>query len=193
LSVGVIIYYAWFRHVSFRTIFFFSQILFACFYLLEFILVKRWNVGWFPDFLFLIFSTALQNIADRLNAMPFLVLAGQLCPEHMEATFFALMMSISNQGLAQSKVLGAFFLKEFNVSKDSFENLGTVILIRSGLMVGVCIFIFLLPNTSAVNPTNVDSLKPTNPFIIKILQFADMYHPEIREVEEGKVAETTKQ
>jgi hypothetical protein len=186
LSLGVIVYYKWFRSTTFRKIFLLSQFVFAFFYLAEYVLVKRWNVGWFPDVPFLMFSAALQNVADRLNAMPFLVLAGQLCPENMEATFFALMMSLSNQGSAQARVLGAFFLRTYNVTKEDFTNFETVILIRSGLMVGICIFIFLLPNTSAVDSTNIETLKPTNPFIIKILKFADMYHPEAKEIEEGK-------
>jgi len=179
LSIGVVIYYAWFRHTSFRVIFLWSQILTAIIYLTDYVLVKRWNqaIG-LPDVPFLITSGAFSTVIDRLNSMPFLVMAGQLCPENMEATFFALMMSISNQGSAQASNIGAELLKAYGVNKKNFDNLPTVILIRSACIVGICIFIWLLPNTAALSPTNIETLRPTNPTIIRILKYADLYHPE---------------
>jgi len=186
LSIGVVIYYKFFRKTSFRVIFLMSQILAATIYLLDYVLVKRWNqaIG-LPDVPFLITSGAFATVMERLNAMPFLVMAGQLCPENMEATFFALMMSISNQGSAQASNLGSMITAAYEVEPENYDNLPTVILIRSACIAGICIFIWLLPNTSALDPTNVESLRPTNPTIIKILKFADMYHPE-DETERGQ-------
>jgi hypothetical protein len=182
LAVGVVVYYKFFRYTSFRTIFFASQLLTAVIYMSDYVLVKRWNkaIG-LPDVPFLIASGAFTEVIGRLNAMPFLVMAAQLCPENMEATFFALLMSISNQGSTASEFLGSAVLKAFNVKKNSYGGLPTAILIRSASVLGSLLFIWLLPNTSALNPTNVESLKPTNPYIIKILKFADMYHPEKQE------------
>jgi hypothetical protein len=182
LSIGVVVYYKFFRYTSFRTIFFFSQLLTAVIYMSDYVLVKRWNkaIG-LPDIPFLIASTAFTEVIGRLNSMPFLVMAGQLCPENMEATFFAMLMSISNQGSTLSEFLGAAVLEAYKVEKDSYDGLPTAILIRSGSVLCALLFIWLLPNTSALNPTNVETLNPTNPYIIKVLKFADMYHPEKRE------------
>jgi hypothetical protein len=179
LSAGVLIYYRFFRHTSFRKIFFWSQLFSAVIFMSDFVLVKRWNVAiGLPDVPFLIAASAFAEVIGRLNAMPFLVMAGQLCPENMEATFFALLMSISNQGSTVAETLGAVVLKAYKIKKDSYEGLPTAILIRSGCILGVLVFIFLLPDTAALSSTNVDSLRPTNPYIIKVLKFADMYHPE---------------
>jgi hypothetical protein len=38
-------------------------------------------------------------------------------------------------------------------------------------------FIFMVPNTAALSPANAESLSPTNPYIIKLLKWADMYNP----------------
>jgi hypothetical protein len=185
LSIGVVVYYKFFRYTSFRTIFIISQIFTAVVYMADYVLVKRWNkaIG-MSDVWFMIASTAFGEVIGRLNAMPFLVMAGQLCPEHMEATFFALLMSLSNQGVTIGEFAGAAITRSLGITRKDFTNLPTAILIRSAASVGVLAFVWLLPNTSALNPTNVDSLRPTNPYIIKILKFADMYHPEKFEDEE---------
>lgn len=92
MAVGVVIYYRFFRNTSFRRIYLGSQIFLAVVYMMDYVLVKRLNEGWFPNVPFLFVSGAFSEVFERLNAMPFLVLAGQLCPDGMEATFFALMM-----------------------------------------------------------------------------------------------------
>jgi hypothetical protein len=187
LSLGVVIYYKFFRYTPFRTIFFASQVFTAVFFMSDYVLVKRWNASiGIPDVVFLFASSAFNEVIGRLNAMPFLVMAGQLCPENMEATFFALLMSISNQGSTVAETLGAVVLKAYSVRKGEYDGLPAAILVRSASVLGAVLFVWLLPNTSALSPTNVDSLRPTNPFIIKILKFADMYHPEKEEKEVTK-------
>jgi len=179
LSIGVMIYYRFFRYTSFRNIYIFSQILTALITFTDYILVKRWNLAiGMSDVWFLITSTACVEVIDRLNSMPFLVMAGQLCPEHMEATFFALLMSLSNQGLTISGILGTQLQKSLDISKTDYTGLPTAILIRTAAAAGVLIFVWLIPDTNSMNPANVDTLRPTNPMIIKVLKFADMYHPE---------------
>ncbi|CAN1310432.1 Folate-biopterin transporter 1, chloroplastic [Linum perenne] len=61
--------------------------------------------------------------------MPVLVLAAKLCPEGMEATLFATLMSISNGGSVLGELLGALLTKVFGVTKDSFDNLAALIII----------------------------------------------------------------
>jgi hypothetical protein len=179
LSVGVVVYYKFFRFTPFRTIFAFSQLFTAFFFLADYVLVRRWNIViGIPDVVFLFTSSAFNEVIGRLNAMPFLVMAGQLCPENMEATFFALLMSISNQGSTIAEVLGGQVLSAFDIKRGNYDGLPIAILIRSGCVVGALLFIWLLPNTAALSPTNVESLRPTNHVIIRVLQFADMYHPE---------------
>jgi hypothetical protein len=178
LSLGVTVYYRFFRFTSFRWIFGATQLVLCLFYLLDYILVKRWNVQAGINDIFFLFATgAFSQVIDRLNAMPFLVMAGQLCPDNMEATFFAAMMSISNQGSKLASQFGEILLTAYPVEKGQYEQLPTLILIRSAVVLCVIIFLPLVPNTSSVNPANLESLNPTNPFIIRLLKFADLYNP----------------
>ena len=61
--------------------------------------------------------------------MPVLVLAARLCPQGMEATLFATLMSISNGGSVLGGLLGAGLTQLFGVTKDSFDNLAILIIL----------------------------------------------------------------
>lgn len=61
--------------------------------------------------------------------MPVLVLAAKICPEGMEATLFATLMSISNGGSVLGGLIGAGLTKLFGVTKDRFDNLAFLIIL----------------------------------------------------------------
>lgn len=61
--------------------------------------------------------------------MPVLVLAARLCPEGMEATLFATLMSVSNGGSVLGGLLGAGLTQLFGVTKDRFDNLALLIIL----------------------------------------------------------------
>lgn len=61
--------------------------------------------------------------------MPVLVLAAKLCPEGVEATLFATLMSICNAGSVLGGLMGAGLTQFFGVTKDNFENLTLLIIL----------------------------------------------------------------
>lgn len=61
--------------------------------------------------------------------MPVLVLAARLCPEGMEATLFATLMSICNGGSVLGGLLGAGLTQVFGVTRDRFDNLAALIIL----------------------------------------------------------------
>lgn len=61
--------------------------------------------------------------------MPVLVLAAKLCPEGMEATLFATLMSISNGGGVLGGLIGAGLTQVFGVTRDHFDNLAVLIIL----------------------------------------------------------------
>lgn len=61
--------------------------------------------------------------------MPVLVLAARLCPEGMEATLFATLMSVSNGGSVLGGLLGAGLTQLFGVTRDRFDNLAFLIIL----------------------------------------------------------------
>lgn len=63
----------------------------------------------------------------QASFMPVLVLAARLCPEGMEATLFATLMSVSNGGSVLGGLIGAGLTQLFGITKDSFDNLTVLI------------------------------------------------------------------
>jgi hypothetical protein len=61
--------------------------------------------------------------------MPAIVLASCLCPVGIEATFFALFMSILDVGELLSEELGAFLTHLFAITPANFTNLWWLVLI----------------------------------------------------------------
>lgn len=61
--------------------------------------------------------------------MPVLVLAAKLCPEGMEATLFATLMSVSNGGSVLGGLMGAGLTQFFGITRDKFDNLALLIIL----------------------------------------------------------------
>lgn len=76
-------------------------------------------------------NSGLKVIHFFLQAsfMPVLVLAARLCPEGVEATLFATLMSISNAGSVLGGLMGAGLTQLLGVTKDSFDNLAFLIIL----------------------------------------------------------------
>ncbi|KAK9009547.1 hypothetical protein V6N11_036079 [Hibiscus sabdariffa] len=68
-------------------------------------------------------------VLSQASFMPVLVLAAKLCPEGMEATLFATLMSISNGGSVLGGLIGAGLTKVFGVTRDKFDNLATLVIL----------------------------------------------------------------
>jgi hypothetical protein len=63
--------------------------------------------------------------------VPTLVLAARLCPEGVEATLFALLMSVLNLAGLCSQQLGALLTHLFHVTESDFQNLWLLILVAN--------------------------------------------------------------
>lgn len=61
--------------------------------------------------------------------MPVLVLAARICPEGMEATLFATLMSIFNGGSLVGGLIGAALTQIFGITKDRFDNLTSLVIL----------------------------------------------------------------
>ena len=79
----------------------------------------------------------LLTVLGRLSFMPVLVLAARICPEGVEATLFATLMSICNSGAVTGSFVGSVLTKVLGVNSEHFENLP--------LLVTICTVGTLLP------------------------------------------------
>lgn len=90
-----------------------------------------------PDGAFLVFDSALLAALGRIALMPVLVLAARLCPDGVEASLFAALMSLSNAGSGLGDVLGAAATHWLGVTATDFGQLH--------VLVAVCAVGRLLP------------------------------------------------
>ncbi|MBA0780126.1 hypothetical protein Gotri_004266, partial [Gossypium trilobum] len=128
--VGVGLYNGFLKRVSLRKIFLATTIIGTAFGMTQVLLVTGLNrqLG-ISDEWFAIGDSLILTVLGQVSFMPVLVLAAKLCPEGMEATLFATLMSISNGGSVVGGLLGAVLTQVFGVTKDKFDNLSSLIIL----------------------------------------------------------------
>ena len=63
----------------------------------------------------------MHQMIGQLKHLPFLVLAARICPDNVEATLFATIMSLSNIGSDISHFWGAALLQYLGVDNADFS------------------------------------------------------------------------
>ncbi|KAJ3211174.1 hypothetical protein HDU67_004733 [Dinochytrium kinnereticum] len=160
--IGLLVFGAFFTKVPFRRIFFVVQLIVATFGILDIALFKGWNrrIG-IPDIAFLAGSQNIQEVIGQLASMPFLIMAAQMCPADIEASYYAGLTSISNGGNNAANKIGGLLLEKLSIDKGfdasgqrvfDLTNLETALWIRFGMAFVPCLLVFLLPDSAAVDP-----------------------------------------
>ncbi|KAJ3118327.1 hypothetical protein HDU96_002484 [Phlyctochytrium bullatum] len=160
--LGLLLFGGFFSNAKFRRILFVMQFIMATLGILDIALYKRWNVAInFPDIVFLAGSQSVQEILGQLQSMPFLVMAAQMCPAEIEASFYAGLTSISNGGNNVATKWGGWLLETMKIDlgrdargRRNFDltNLEKVMWLRFGLAYVPCLLVFLLPDASVIDP-----------------------------------------
>jgi folate/biopterin transporter len=129
---GVWLFQRYFKSVPFRRIFFWSTILSAVLGMTTLILVTHANraIG-IDDHWFSLGDSVILTVAGEIALMPLLVLAARLCPPGVEATLFALVMSVHNLGGLISHELGAGLTHLLGVTETQFDRLWLLMLITN--------------------------------------------------------------
>ncbi len=130
--LGVWIYNRFLKAVPLRQILGAAVVLSATLGMTPLILVTHANralgIG---DRWFSLSDSAVLTVLGQISFMPVLVLAASLCPVGVEATLFALLMSIFNAGGLVSNVLGGWLTAALGVTETNFENLWLLIVIAN--------------------------------------------------------------
>ena len=127
---GVGVYNAYFKDVPLKKMFFWSAIAGTTLGMTQLILVTGLNREWgIDDRLFSLGDSVLLTVLGEVSFLPVLVLAARVCPEGVEATLFAALMSVFNAGGVVSGALGAGLTKALGVTADDFENLVWLVLV----------------------------------------------------------------
>lgn len=130
--LGVWLFQRFFRTIPFRTIFTWSTILSAVLGMTTLLLVTHANraIG-IDDHWFSIGDSLILTVMGQIAYMPVLILAARLCPPGVEATLFALLMSVSNLASLLSYEFGALLTHWFGVTEDNFNNLWLLVVVTN--------------------------------------------------------------
>ncbi|CAK8573701.1 unnamed protein product [Lathyrus sativus] len=128
--LGVGLYNGFLKNVPLRKIFLWTTIFGSALGMTQVFLVTGLNRKFgISDEWFAIGDSLILTVLSQASFMPVLVLAARLCPEGMEATLFATLMSVSNGGSVLGGLIGAGLTQVFGITKDKFDNLAALIIL----------------------------------------------------------------
>ncbi len=130
--VGIGIYQKFLKTIPFRQILGWSTVISCLLGLTTLLLVTHANraIG-IDDHWFSLGDSLILTVICQIAFMPVLVLSARLCPPGIEATLFALLMSIWNLSGLVSSEFGALLTDWLGVSETNFDNMWLLITITN--------------------------------------------------------------
>jgi folate/biopterin transporter len=135
---GVVLFQVFLKRLPFRPVLLLGTLVSTFLGLTNLVLVFHWNRKWgIPDEFFCLGESAVQAVVGWIATMPIIVMASRLCPEGMEGTCYALIMSINNLGGIIGTQIGAWLTIYLGVTATNLDNFW--------LLVFICNISTLLP------------------------------------------------
>lgn len=130
--VGIWAYQRFLRAVPFRVILGWATVLAAGLGMTMLLLVTHANraLG-IDDHWFSLGDSLILTVVGQIAFMPVLVLSARLCPPGVEATLFALLMSVWNLAGLLSQELGALLTQVLGVTETNFDNLWLLVVLTN--------------------------------------------------------------
>ncbi len=130
--IGIWIFQSFLKTVPFRVIFGWSTVISAVLGMTMLLLVTHTNraLG-IDDHWFSIGDSLILAVMGQIAYMPVLILAARLCPPGVEATLFALLMSVSNLAGLVSYELGAGLMHLLGITETNFDKLWLLVTIAN--------------------------------------------------------------
>ena len=130
--VGIFFYQRFLRSIPFRKILGWSIVASAVLGMTTLLLVTHVNRAMgIDDRWFSLGDSLILTVAGQIAFMPVLVLSARLCPPGIEATLFALLMSICNLSGLLSHELGAVLTQWLGVTETNFEHLWILVILTN--------------------------------------------------------------
>ena len=161
--LGVWLYQAYLKNLSFRVILGWSTFISAALGMTMLLLVTHANraIG-IDDRWFSLGDSLILTVTGQIAFMPILVLSARLCPKGIEATLFALLMSIWNLSMLLSQELGSLLTHWLGVTETNFDNMWILVVITNLSTLLPLLFLGWLPEGDSQQlETNSDSIPPT--------------------------------
>ena len=148
--IGVWLFQRFLKTIPFRVIFGWSTVLSAVLGMTMLLLVTHTNraLG-IDDRWFSLGDSLVLTVMGQIAYMPVLVLAARLCPPGVEATLFAMLMSVSNLAGLLSYQFGAVLMHWLGITQTNFESLWVLVVIANVSTLLPLPFLSWLPAESA--------------------------------------------
>jgi folate/biopterin transporter len=130
--VGIFLFQRYLKTVPFRKILGWNTVIAAALGMTTLLLVTHTNraLG-IDDRWFSLGDSLILTVVGQITWMPVLVLSARLCPKGVEATLFALLMSIWNLSGLLSHELGAVLTSWLGVTESNFDKLWLLVIITN--------------------------------------------------------------
>ncbi len=167
---GVWIFQRYLKSIPFRVIFAWSTVLSSMLGMTTLLLVTHTNrlLG-IDDHWFSLGDSLILTVMGKIAFMPVMVLAARLCPSGVEATLFALLMSIFNSAGTVSQALGALLTYWLGITATNFDSLWLLVVITNLSTLLPLPFINWLPAAQEQAETSRDREKPFLPDLMSEL------------------------
>jgi folate/biopterin transporter len=163
---GVWLFQRFLKTVPFRVIFGWSTVIATALGMTTLLLVTHANraLG-IDDQWFSIGDSLILTVIGQIAYMPVLVLSARLCPPGVEATLFALLMSITNLAGLLSHEGGALLTHLLGITDRNFDNLWLLVIITNLSTLLPLLFLNWLPaeSTESSDPNYQNSLPVLEP------------------------------
>ncbi|MEP0924027.1 folate/biopterin family MFS transporter [Leptolyngbya sp. ST-U4] len=145
--LGVWMFQRFFKAVPFRVIFGWTTVISTLLGMTMLLLVTHANraIG-IDDHWFSLGDSLILTVMSQIAYMPILVLAARLCPAGVEATLFALLMSVVNLAGLLSYEFGALMMHWLGVTESNFDRLWLLVLLTNLSTLLPLPFLGWLPN-----------------------------------------------
>lgn len=130
--VGIWLFQRFLKNIPFRTLMGWTTIISSVLGMTALLLVTHTNrtLG-IDDHWFSLGDSLILTVMGQIAFMPVLVLSARLCPEGVEASLFALLMSIYNLAGLLSHELGALLTHWLGVTETNFDKLWLLVVITN--------------------------------------------------------------
>lgn len=130
--IGIWVFQRFMRSMPFRVIFGWTTVISAVLGMTMLLLVTHTNraIG-IDDHWFSLGDSLILTVMGQIAYMPVLVLAARLCPPGVEATLFALLMSVTNMAGLVSYEFGAVLMHWLGITETNFTQLWLLVVITN--------------------------------------------------------------
>ena len=132
IILSIFIYNKFLSTINLKRFYTWTLLICSVLSLSQLIIVYQINVRMgIPNVVFAAIDTFVIDLGNEFASLPLLVMACRICPKNIEATIFAVFVSILNVGVFVSQEIGALTVSALGIKRNNFDNLDIAVLINA--------------------------------------------------------------